>query len=51
MTNRLVSVFSSYMESAQQGFFLKARELDKGLLELGAIYADGMLKRGKEVLS
>lgn len=48
MTNTLVSVFSPYMESAQQGFSLKARELHKGLLELGAIYADGMLKEERK---
>ncbi|NMP26623.1 PAAR domain-containing protein [Rahnella sp. SAP-1] len=46
----VTSKITLYIESAQQEFVLKAREIDKGLLDLGAMYADGMLKRGREVL-
>lgn len=46
VTNTLVSVISPYMESAQQGFLLRARELDKGLLDHGAMVSLGWY-RGK----
>ncbi|MFC7777021.1 PAAR domain-containing protein [Pantoea sp. GCM10028869] len=38
------------IESAQQEFVEKARELEEGVLDLGAMYLDGMLQRGREFL-
>ncbi|CNE41904.1 hypothetical protein [Yersinia pseudotuberculosis] len=38
------------IEGAQQEFVEKAREMEKGLLDLGAMYADRMLDKGKEVI-
>lgn len=39
-----------YIEAAQQEFVGKAREMEKGLWDLGAMYADRMLDKGKEVI-
>jgi hypothetical protein len=39
-----------YIESAQQEFVQKVREMEKGLWDLGAMYADRMLDRGKEII-
>lgn len=39
-----------YLESSQQEFVEKAREVEKGLLDLGAMYADKMLETGKEII-
>lgn len=38
------------IERSQQEFVEKAREMEKGLLDLGAMYADRMLEKGKEVI-
>lgn len=46
MTNEIIL----YIESAQQEFVAKAREMEESLFDLGAMYADGMLRRGREVL-
>ncbi|WP_227722195.1 PAAR domain-containing protein [Yersinia proxima] len=40
----------AYIEAAQQEFVEKAREMEKGLWDLGAMYADRMLDKGKEVI-
>lgn len=40
----------AYIESAQQEFVEKAREIEQGLWDLGAMYADRMLDKGKEVI-
>lgn len=34
----------------QQEFVQKAREIEKGIYDIGAMYADKMLETGKEVL-
>lgn len=46
ITDKVVSL----IESAQQEFFNKAKEIDQGLWDLGAMYVDGMLTRGKTVI-
>lgn len=46
ITDRVVA----YIEAAQQEFAEKAREMEKGLLDLGAMYADKMLDKGREVI-
>ncbi|WP_241183261.1 PAAR domain-containing protein [Klebsiella michiganensis] len=46
ITDKVVSL----IESAQQEFVEKAKEMEKGLWDLGAMYVDGMLSRGKEVV-
>lgn len=38
------------IESAQQEFVEKAREFEEGILDLGAMYLDGMLQRGRKFL-
>lgn len=40
----------AYIESAQQEFMEKAREMEQGVWDLGAMYADRMLDKGKEVI-
>ncbi|WP_395301865.1 PAAR domain-containing protein [Enterobacter mori] len=40
----------AYIESAQQEFANKAREAEQGLLDLGAMFAELMLIRGKDVI-
>ncbi|MGV3345709.1 PAAR domain-containing protein [Enterobacteriaceae bacterium LUAb1] len=40
----------AYIEAAQQEFVEKAREIEQGLWDLGAMYADRMLDKGKEVI-
>jgi len=40
----------AYIEAAQQEFVEKAREMEAGLLDLGAMYADRMLDKGKKVI-
>lgn len=40
----------AYIGSAQQEFVEKAREIEQGLWDLGAMYADRMLDKGKEVI-
>jgi len=42
MTDKIVS----YIEHAQQEFVTKAREMEQGILDLGAMYADQMLEKG-----
>lgn len=39
-----------YIETAQQEFAEKARDMGKGIWDLGAMYADSMLDKGKEVI-
>lgn len=39
-----------YIEAAQQEFVEKAREMEQGLWDLGAMYADRMLDKGKQVI-
>ncbi|HHZ8503648.1 TPA: PAAR domain-containing protein [Morganella morganii] len=39
-----------YLEASQQEFVEKAREVKKGLLDLGAMYADEMLETGREFI-
>lgn len=40
----------SYIEAAQQEFVEKAREMKQGFWDLGAMYADRVLEKGKEVI-
>lgn len=40
----------SYIEVAQQEFVEKAREMKQGFWDLGAMYADRVLEKGKEVI-
>ncbi len=40
----------AYLEAAQQEFVEKAREVEKGILDLGSMYADKMLETGREVI-
>lgn len=40
----------AYIESAQQEFANKAREVEQGLLDLGAMFAEQMLIRGRDVI-
>ncbi|EKN3458717.1 PAAR domain-containing protein [Yersinia enterocolitica] len=46
VTDKIVA----YIEAAQQEFVEKAREIEQGLWDLGAMYADRMLDKGKEVI-
>ncbi|WP_227724063.1 PAAR domain-containing protein [Yersinia proxima] len=46
VTDRVVS----YIEAAQQEFVEKAREMKQGFWDLGAMYADRVLEKGKEVI-
>ncbi|WP_368545045.1 PAAR domain-containing protein [Enterobacter soli] len=46
MTDKIVA----YIESAQQEFAYKAREAEKGILDLGAMYAEQMLIKGKQLI-
>lgn len=39
-----------YIESAQQEFVWKARQIDKGIWDLGTMYADRMLEVGVELM-
>lgn len=40
----------AYIESAQQEFANKAREAEQGLLDVGAMFAEKMLIKGKDVI-
>ena len=40
----------SYIESAQQEFVEKAKEIHQGILDLGAMYVDNMLEKGMRVI-
>ena len=40
----------AYIEAAQQEFVEKAREIEEGIWDLGAMWAKHMLIKGKEVL-
>ncbi|WP_391592659.1 PAAR domain-containing protein [Yersinia rohdei] len=40
----------AYIEAAQQEFVEKAREMEQGLWDLGAMYTDRMLEKGKKVI-
>ncbi|MFP1725844.1 PAAR domain-containing protein [Lonsdalea quercina] len=46
ITDKLVA----YIESAQQEFVDKARGLERGVWDLGAMYVDGMLDKGRKVI-
>lgn len=46
ITDKVVSL----IESAQQEFVEKAKEMERGLWDWGAMYVDGMLSRGKTVI-
>jgi hypothetical protein len=46
ITDKVISL----IESAQQEFVEKAKEMEKGIWDLGAMYVDGMLTRGKMVV-
>ncbi|MGP9437654.1 PAAR domain-containing protein [Ewingella sp. AOP8-B2-18] len=45
-TDRVIS----YIESAQQEFVEKAKEIHQGILDLGAMYVDNMLEKGMRVI-
>lgn len=46
ITDKIVA----YIEASQQEFVEKAREMEQGLWDLGAMLADRMLDKGKEVI-
>jgi len=46
VTDKIVT----YIEVAQQEFVAKAREIEKGIWDLGAMHAERMLEKGKEVI-
>lgn len=46
ITDRLVA----YIESAQQEFVDRARGIERGVWDLGAMYVDGMLDKGRRVI-
>lgn len=50
ITDRLVNFIAPYIESAQQEFVEKSREVSDGILDLGAMYVDGMLRKGRQVI-
>ncbi|WP_181000820.1 hypothetical protein [Pectobacterium odoriferum] len=50
ITDNLVDFIAPYIESAQQEFVEKSREVSDDVLDLGAMYIDGMLARGKVVV-
>lgn len=50
ITDDLVEFISPYIESAQQEFMEKSREVSDGILDLGAMYVDGMLRKGRRVI-
>lgn len=39
-----------YIESSQQEFIEKAKEIESGIWDLGAMYVDNMLEKGRVVL-
>lgn len=45
LTDKIVEL----IENAQQGFIDKAREIEDGFWDLGAMYLDGMLRIGESV--
>lgn len=46
ITEKVVSL----VESAQQEFVGKAKQIEKGIWDLGKMYADGVLYKGVEVV-
>lgn len=40
----------SFIESAQQEFVDKARGIERGVWNLGTMYVDGMLDKGRKVI-
>ncbi|HAT1610730.1 TPA: PAAR domain-containing protein [Raoultella planticola] len=46
ITDKLVA----YIESAQQEFVDSARGIERGVLDLGSMYVDGMLDKGRRVI-
>lgn len=50
ITDSLVEFMAPYIESAQQEFVEKSREISNDVLDLGAMYVDGMLKKGRQVI-
>ena len=39
-----------YIEQAQQDVVEKARQIESGFLDLGAIFVDGLLETGREII-
>jgi hypothetical protein len=50
ITDSLVEFMAPYIESAQQEFVEKSREISNDMLDLGAMYIDGMLRKGRHVI-
>jgi uncharacterized Zn-binding protein involved in type VI secretion len=50
ITDNLVDFIAPYIESAQQEFVEKSRELSNDVLDLGSMYIDGMLRKGRQVI-
>ncbi|CEJ64555.1 MULTISPECIES: PAAR domain-containing protein [Citrobacter] len=50
VTDSLVDFISPYIESAQQEFVEKSREVSNDILDLGAMYMDGVLRKGRQVV-
>lgn len=50
ITDNLVDFIAPYIESAQQEFVEKSREVSDDVLDLGAMYIDGVLRKGRQVL-
>lgn len=51
ITDKIVETISIHIESAQQEFAEKSRELTNDILDLGAMYVAGALAEGKEVVT
>lgn len=50
ITDSLVELMAPYIESAQQEFVEKSREISNDVLDLGGMYIDGMLRKGRHVI-
>ncbi|EGK60423.1 PAAR domain-containing protein [Enterobacter hormaechei] len=50
ITDSLVEFMAPYIESAQQEFVERSREISNDLLDLGAMYIDGKLREGRQVI-
>lgn len=50
ITDNLVDFITPYIESAQQEFVEKSRQVSDDVLDLGAMYIDGVLRKGRQVV-
>ena len=50
ITDNLIDFIAPYIESAQQEFVEKSREVSDDVLDLGAMYINGVLRKGRQVI-